>query len=234
MASTPASAPVVPAPAVPSPSQQQGAGGGEDDVYYRDLLNRVDQQLFLSRAGPGLVTFGGREEEDAAVETPPATCLGTVLSRHSVLGTCWHLELENTFTRPLKVYFVLSSLLLVVFLSIKVRLATSFAEFFVVSVLLNAAHFVQRACFFRFQTSLFLWPFFAAVFTLTLAIWDLVLVVRGGAESLHHAVGVAIGSYLFGFMLPEAIGRAVQWQRVRVRVRGAVPSPAGTEDYSIL
>jgi hypothetical protein len=150
------------------------------------------------------------------------------------------LELENTFTRPLKVYFLLSSLLLVIFLSINIRLATNFAEFLVVSILLNSLHFTQRACFFRFQTSLFLWPFFAAVFVLMLAIWDLVLVVRGGAESLHHAVGVAICSYLFGFMLPEAIGRAVQWQRQRQRQpvagggRVPVSSPGGTEDYSIL
>jgi hypothetical protein len=239
----------MPPPAIlPPPQPQQKpttAAHDYDDAYYRTLLNRVDAQLSLAHSGPGLVTFhGGRHDQDegeaAAASAPPATLCAWLLTSHTVLGTCWHLELENTFTRPLKIYFLLSSLLLVFFLSVKIRLATTFAEFLVVAVILNAFHYGQRRAFFRFQTSLFLWPFFALALVLTLGIWDLVLVVSSGAEGLHHEVGVAIITYLFGFLLPEVLGRAVQWQRhrregeeqVRRQQQGGRAGPA--EEYSIL
>jgi len=243
----------MPPPAIlPPPQSQQKptttAAHDYDDAYYRTLLNRVDAQLSLAHSGPGLVTFhGGRHDEDegeaAAAAAPPATLCAYLLTSHTVLGTCWHLELENTFTRPLRIYFLLSSLLLVFFLSIKIRLATTFAEFSVVAVILNAFHYGQRRAFFRFQTSLFLWPFFALALIVTLGIWDLVLVVNSGAEGLHHEVGVAIITYLLGFLLPEVLGRAVLWQRHRregeEQVRrqqqgGRAAAGAHFEEYSIL
>lgn len=244
--------PAVPPPAIlppnPATTTTTTAATDYDDAYYRTLLNRVDAQLSLAHSGPGLVTFhGGRHDEDegeaAAAASPPATLCAWLLTSHSVLGTCWHLELENTFTRPLKIYFLLSSLLLVFFLSVKIRLATTFAEFLVVAVILNSFHYGQRRAFFRFQTSLFLWPFFAVALVLTLGIWDLVLVVKSGAEGLHHEVGVAIITYLFGFLLPEIVGRAVQWQRHRrlgeeqarrQQAGGRAAAGAHFEEYSIL
>lgn len=223
----------MPPPAIlPRPQPQQTptttAAHDYDDAYYRTLLNHVNAQVSLAHPGPGLATLHDvRHDEDegeaAAAASPPATLCVWLLISHTVLGTCWHLEVENTFTRPLKIYFFLSSLLLVFFMSVKIRLATTFAEFLVVATILNAFHYGQRRAFFRFQTSLFLWPFFALGMISTLGIWDLVLVVQSGAEGLHHEVGVAITTYLFGFLLPEVLGRAVQWQRQRHRQEGEDP-----------
>eukprot|EP00624_Nannochloropsis_granulata_P004700 evm.model.NODE_3366_length_53577_cov_19.425985.11 len=245
--------PQISPPAIlPPPQPQQRptttAAHDYDDAYYHSLLNRVDAQLSLAHSGPGLATLHGMrhdegEGEAAAAAAPPATLCAWLLTSHTVMGTCWHLEVENTFTRPLKIYFFLSSLLLVFFMSVKIRLATTFAEFLVVATILNAFHYGQRRAFFRFQTSLFLWPFFALGLLLTLGIWDLVLVVKSGAEGLHHEVGVAIITYLFGFLLLEVLGRAVQWQRHRRKAEdqfrrqrqgGRAAVGAQFEEYSIL
>lgn len=45
-----------------------------------------------------------------------------VLQRHSVLGLCFHVDVEGAFTKPLKAYFVACSVLLVVFLSLRIQL----------------------------------------------------------------------------------------------------------------
>lgn len=230
-----------------TPTATASAAESYDDAYYRTLLNRVDAQLFLSHSGPGLVTFhGGRHEEEegevSEATAPPATLCAWILTSHTILGACWHLELENTFTRPLKIYFLLTSLLLVFFLSVKIRLATYFAEIVVIAVITNAFHYCQREAFFRFQSSLFLWPFLAAALTFTLTVWDVVLVIKGGSEGLHHEVGVAIVTYIFGFLSPEVFVRAIQWQgQRRPREEGARqdsaergPGGAHFEEYSIL
>lgn len=86
--------------------------------------------------------------------TVPQTLAQHVLFKHSVLGVCWHQDVALGFTRPLKIYFTLSSVLLVIFLSLKIRLATGFAEWCIVSSILNFIHFGQRLVFYRVCTHL--------------------------------------------------------------------------------
>ena len=50
---------------------------------------------------------------------PPLTAYPQI---HSILGTCWHVDIENAFTKPLKIYFAIVAVLLCVFLSLKVQL----------------------------------------------------------------------------------------------------------------
>lgn len=54
----------------------------------------------------------------------PITPAQWVLQSHSVLGLCFHVDIEGAFTKPLKGYFVACSVLLVVFLSLKIQLGT--------------------------------------------------------------------------------------------------------------
>ncbi len=52
----------------------------------------------------------------------PTTAAQWVLQNHSVFGLCFHKDVEGAFTKPLKAYFVACSVLLVVFLSLKIHL----------------------------------------------------------------------------------------------------------------
>lgn len=55
----------------------------------------------------------------------PLTPWQWVLQKHSVLGLCFHVDVEGAFTKPLKAYFVACSVLLVVFLSLRIHLGQS-------------------------------------------------------------------------------------------------------------
>lgn len=56
----------------------------------------------------------------------PLTPAQWVLQSHSVLGLCFHVDVEGAFTKPLKAYFVACSVLLVVFLSLRIQLGAWF------------------------------------------------------------------------------------------------------------
>lgn len=238
--------PPPPFPSIPAGSSGKAKEEEEADKYYADLMSRVDQHISLRQShlpitfradgegGEAGLRGGGGSRE---LEPPPATFLAYVLHAHSVLSTFWHLPLENTFTRPLKIYFMSSSLLWVLFLGVKIRLATTFADFLIVSFVLNLAHWFQRFLFFKFQTSLLLWPFCSVAVLLVLFIYDLYLIITEGAETLHHAVSVAVLSYLFGFLLPEAVVLAFRWRRRRrlqLEEGGGLGGVGGGEEYSTL
>ena len=70
-------------------------------------------------------TLPGAEDGPASPPAEPLTPLTPaqwVLQSHSVLGLCFHVDVEGAFTKPLKFYFVACSILFVVFLSLEIRL----------------------------------------------------------------------------------------------------------------
>lgn len=67
-------------------------------------------------------TLPGAEDGPASPPSEPLTPAQWVMQSHSVLGLCFHVDVEGAFTKPLKAYFVVCSVLLVVFLSLEIRL----------------------------------------------------------------------------------------------------------------
>jgi hypothetical protein len=120
------------------------------------------------------VTYSGAYDPLSEREAPP---LRIIARDHSILGVCLHRDVENGFTRPLKVYFLLFSILFGIFLAFRMAVgklgssllrqyniflsllnadvqpfllaAPGFGEWLLVSLTMHIGHWSQRYLFYK-------------------------------------------------------------------------------------